>query len=59
VGQLVDASTADFRLDLEAIEIAADGVASCYFADGGAFGGHSVVVYVSASGAPVDAKLAG
>lgn len=57
--QLGDSSEPRPALDLEAIEIAADGVASCYFADGGAYGGHSVVVYVASNGEPVDAKLAG
>lgn len=47
------------RLSLEACEIGADGVATLYFDDGGLFGGHSVVVYVDADGAFVDAKLAG
>lgn len=47
------------RLSLEACEIAADGLATLYFDDGGLFGGHSVVVYVDASGGFVDAKLAG
>jgi hypothetical protein len=47
------------RLSLEACEIDADGLASLYFADGGLFGGHSVVVYVDAEGHFVDAKLAG
>lgn len=46
-------------LDLEEIEVAPNGVASFYFGDGGAFGGHSVVVYVGREGLPVDAKLAG
>lgn len=47
------------RLSLEACEIAADGVATLYFADGGLFGGHSVVVYLDADGNFSDAKLAG
>ena len=47
------------RLSLEACEIAADGLATLYFDDGGLFGGHSVVVYVDANGDFVDAKLAG
>jgi hypothetical protein len=47
------------RLSLEACEIAADGVATLYFDDGGLFGGHSVVVYVAGNGDFVDAKLAG
>jgi hypothetical protein len=47
------------QLSLEACEIAADGVATLYFDDGGLFGGHSVVVYIDAGGSFVDAKLAG
>jgi hypothetical protein len=47
------------RLSLEACEIAADGVATLYFDDGGLFGGHSVVVYIDPGGDFVDAKLAG
>ena len=47
------------RLSLEACEIAADGVATLYFADGDLFGGHSVVVYLDADGNFSDAKLAG
>jgi hypothetical protein len=54
--QLIDSSQPRPTLDLEAIEIASDGVASCYFADGGAFGGHSVVVYVGRDGDPSDVK---
>jgi hypothetical protein len=47
------------RLNLEACEIAADGLATLYFADGGLFGGHSIVVSVDVGGGFVDAKLAG
>lgn len=46
-------------LSLEACEIGADGLATLYFADGGLFGGHSVVVYLDADGHFIDAKLAG
>ena len=46
-------------LSLDACEIAADGIATLYLADGGLFGGHSVIVYVGAAGDFVDAKLAG
>lgn len=55
----LDASQLALRLELEACEIAADGVATLYFADGGLFGGHSVVVYLDADGTFIDAKLAG
>jgi hypothetical protein len=43
----------------EPFKIAADGVATLYFADGGLFGNHSVVVYVGGDGELLDAKLAG
>jgi hypothetical protein len=55
----LSAAAVALRLSLEACEIDADGVASLYFADGGLFGGHSVVVYLDAAGHFVDAKLAG
>jgi hypothetical protein len=47
------------QLRLEACEIAADGLATLYFGDGGLFGGHSVVVYLDFDGSFVDAKLGG
>ena len=47
------------RLELEACEVAADGVATLYFSDGEQFGGHSVIVYLAADGEFMDAKLAG
>ena len=52
-------SEVELQLSLEACEVAADGTATLYLADGDLFGGHSVAVYVGPEGDFVDAKLAG